>query len=263
GQTHPCAQSPPPLRARDLPRLIQQVPRSRAATRLYRRRTRTHRTHAHPPALLHPPRARPHAARHGPAHRLRTVPSHDLTAPQPSAQEVGDADGCAGEAPAEIGSFSQFLPPWLRLGYTVAEPELIERMRTHRRYSIRHVPGHTQRAMALLIDSGQFHRTISRRRNHLRRKWETLTAALAKHLPWTVPFPAGGVSVWIEAPAGVNGRALAEECLRRGVVTEPGDPFFLSPEDNLNFFRLGFATIDLEDIEPGVRLLREAIDELG
>src|SRR5699024_10938829 len=117
-----------------------------------------------------------------------------------------------------LGSFSKFLAPGLRLGYIVAEPELIERMRTHRRYSIRHVPGHTQRAMALLIDSGQFHRTISRRRNHLRRKWETLTAALEKHLPWTVPFPAGGVSVWIEAPAGVDGRALAEECLRRGVV---------------------------------------------
>src|SRR5699024_7578819 len=82
-----------------------------------------------------------------------------------------------------LGSFSKFLAPGLRLGYIVAEPELIERMRTHRRYSIRHVPGHTQRAMALLIDSGQFHRTISRRRNHPRRKWETLTAALAKHLP--------------------------------------------------------------------------------
>lgn len=161
-----------------------------------------------------------------------------------------------------LGSFSKFLAPGLRLGYMVAEPELIERMRTHRRYSIRHVPGHTQRAMALLIDSGQFHRTISRRRTHLRRKWETLTAALENHLPWTVPFPAGGVSVWIEAPTTIDGRALAEECLRRGVVIEPGDPFFLSPEDNLNYFRLGFAVIDLEAIEPGVLLLREAIDTL-
>src|SRR5699024_7227487 len=160
-----------------------------------------------------------------------------------------------------LGSFSKFLAPGLRLGYIVAEPELIERMRTHRRYSIRHVPGHTQRAMALLIDSGQFHRTISRRRNHLRRKWETLTAALEKHLPWAVPFPAGGVSVWIEAPAGINGRVLAEDCLRRGVVIEPGDPFFLSPEDNLNYFRLGFPAIDLEDIEHGLRLLREAIEQ--
>lgn len=161
-----------------------------------------------------------------------------------------------------LGSFSKFLAPGLRLGYIVAEPELIERMRTHRRYSIRHVPGHTQRAMALLIDSGQFHRTISRRRTQLRKKWETLTSALEEHLPWAVPFPAGGVSVWIQAPPQLNCRELAEECLRRGVVIEPGDPFFLSPEDNLNFFRLGFAAIDLDSIEPGVLLLSEAIASL-
>lgn len=161
-----------------------------------------------------------------------------------------------------LGSFSKFLAPGLRLGYIVAEPELIERMRTHRRYSIRHVPGHTQRAMALLIDSGQFHRTISRRRTQLRKKWETLTSALEKHLPWAVPFPAGGVSVWIKGPPELNCRKLAGECLRRGVVIEPGDPFFLSPESHLNFFRLGFAAIDLESIKPGVRLLSEAIDSL-
>lgn len=161
-----------------------------------------------------------------------------------------------------LGSFSKFLAPGLRLGYIVAEPELIERMRTHRRYSIRHVPGHTQRAMALLIDSGQFHRTIARRRTQLRKKWETLTSALEEHLPWTVPFPAGGVSIWIQAPPQLDCRELAEECLQRGVVIEPGDPFFLSPENNLNFFRLGFAAIDLDAITPGVRHLSEAIDSV-
>lgn len=43
-------------------------------------------------------------------------------------------------------------------------------------------------------------------------------------------------------------------------MIERGDPFFLSPDSHRNNFRLGFAAIDIESIEPGVRLLAEAID---
>ncbi len=154
-----------------------------------------------------------------------------------------------------LGSFTKFLAPGLRMGYLVADAELIDELRNQRRYKIRHIPGHPQRAMALLIESGQYQRTISRRRTQLQRKWQVLTEALEEFVPWEIHCPPGGVSIWIRGPEGLDCVRLAAEALKAGVVIERGDVFFDDPESNRNYFRLGFAAIKLEAIRPGIREL--------
>jgi GntR family transcriptional regulator/MocR family aminotransferase len=160
-----------------------------------------------------------------------------------------------------LGTFSKFLAPGLRLGYLVAAPELIGELRRQRRYRIRHPSGHTQRAMALFIESGQYHRTVRRRRFHLARRWQVLRDALNEHLPWPVTPPPGGVSVWLAGPPELNCVELSAEALKCGVVIERGDVYFSEPESNRNHVRLGFAALASEAIKPGVEILGRLIDE--
>ena len=162
-----------------------------------------------------------------------------------------------------LGSFTKFLAPGLRMGYLVADAELIDELRNQRRYKIRHIPGHPQRAMALLIESGQYQRTISRRRTQLQRKWQVLTEALEEFVPWEIHCPPGGVSIWIRGPEGLDCVRLAAEALKAGVVIERGDVFFDDPESNRNYFRLGFAAIKLEAIRPGIRELGRVLAGLS
>ena len=161
-----------------------------------------------------------------------------------------------------LGTFSKFLAPGLRLGYLVAAPELIRELRNQRRYRVRHASGHVQRAMSLLIDSGQYHRTVRRRRTQLQRKWHTLRDALNELLPWRVDPPPGGVSIWVTGPSELDCVELARAALARGVVIERGDIYFTERDAHRNHFRLGFAAIPLESIRPGVQQLAAVVHQI-
>jgi GntR family transcriptional regulator/MocR family aminotransferase len=164
-----------------------------------------------------------------------------------------------------LGTFSKFLAPGLRLGYLVAAPELVAELRRQRRYRVRHASGHVQRAMALLIQSGQYQRTVRRRRTSLARRWHTFRDSLNEHLTWSVDPPPGGVSIWLPGPPELDCVELSARALRHGVVIERGDIYFSDPAAHRNYLRLGFAALPLQAIEPGVavlaRLVREQLDE--
>ncbi len=158
-----------------------------------------------------------------------------------------------------LGTFSKFLAPGLRLGYIVADPELIEALREDRRYDIRHPPGHVQRAMALFIESGQYQRSVRQHRGALRRKWEAMCEAIERYFDWPVPVPPGGVSIWVEGPAGLDAPLLARDLMGKGVIIERGDICFLDAAAHRHCFRLGFAATRLESVDTGVRLIAEAV----
>ncbi|MCB1905728.1 MAG: PLP-dependent aminotransferase family protein [Rhodocyclaceae bacterium] len=162
-----------------------------------------------------------------------------------------------------VGSLSKTLAPGLRLGYVVAPAELVRELRGVRRLNLRHPNAYMQRAFALFLSLGHHDSLLRRLSSAHRERAELLAAALDRHLPQVDYVPvSGGSSCWLTAPDWLDADELAREAKRRGVLLEPGAVFFDDRCPPGNVFRLGFASIRADHIEPGISALAEAYSAL-
>lgn len=163
-----------------------------------------------------------------------------------------------------LGSLTKNLLPGLRLGFIVADEELIQELRALRRYMYRHPPQNNQRAMALFMSMGYYDEHARRLRDVLARKWQLMTKAMTKHLPdFHFTGTAGGSSLWVQGPQTLDAWSLQRKASAQGVLIEPGDIHFMGMQKERCYFRLGFGAIPDEKIEPGIQALARAWHEMS
>ena len=160
-----------------------------------------------------------------------------------------------------VGSFSKALFPGLRLGYLVAPAPVIDAARELRAIMLRHPPGHLQRAAAYFLAQGHCDALIARLEERLAERRAVLAAALDEAGLEVAGATSGGSALWMRAPAGMDTTALAARLLDRGVVIEPGAPWFAAG-GRCSFFRLGYAAIATDRIAEGVRRIAEVVREM-
>ena len=105
------------------------------------------------------------------------------------------------------------------------------------------------------------HDSLVRRLSHAyRERWQAMGDALSTHLPESSRMPTfGGTAYWVRGPRGLDARTLRDRAQAHGILIEPGDIFFHTPEPPLNFFRLGFSSVPVDRIEPGIEKLATLI----
>ena len=161
-----------------------------------------------------------------------------------------------------VGSLSKSLFPGLRIGYLVGPEKLISEARALRKFIMRHPPSNNQRTTALFLSQGHHDTLVHRLHRAYRARWQEMGEALSKHLPNSSKAPAiGGTSFWVKGPKGLDADHLARTAETRGLIIEPGRINFLANDGPTNFFRLGFSSIAIEQIEPGTKLLAELTDQ--
>ncbi|MEQ8895911.1 MAG: PLP-dependent aminotransferase family protein [Roseovarius sp.] len=174
-----------------------------------------------------------------------------LRAPLPALKSL-DTDGRV----IYVGSFSKSIFPGLRLGYLVGPEPFIREARALRASVYRHPPGHIQRTAAYFLSLGHYDSLIRRMGQVFSRRRKVMEEALAGHgLGVAGRGVFGGSSIWMRAPETVNTRELDRRLRDKGVLIEPGRPFFHAAEPPENFYRLAYSSISSERIPEGVARL--------
>jgi 2-aminoadipate transaminase len=159
-----------------------------------------------------------------------------------------------------LGSFSKILAPGLRLGYIVANEELINKLVQLKQAADLHTPSLTQRIAYHVIKDGFLETHIPKIRDLYRHRCQTMLNALQRYMPATVTWnkPEGGMFIWIELPKNINATELLSEAIQHKVAFVPGETFFANTI-HTNCMRLAFVTVPEEKIEQGVSILAQLI----
>ncbi|TVS18448.1 MAG: PLP-dependent aminotransferase family protein, partial [Gammaproteobacteria bacterium] len=108
------------------------------------------------------------------------------------------------------GSLSKSLGPGLRLGFLVADAELIEQARALRRLMFRHPPPLIQHAVSLFIEYGHYDAHLKRLSTAFNERWEVIASALDEHLPdFRRASEFRGSATWVGGPDWLNSDRLA------------------------------------------------------
>jgi DNA-binding transcriptional MocR family regulator len=105
-------------------------------------------------------------------------------------------------------------------------------------------------------------RHIAKMKKVYRSRLEALEECLEKDMPeetgWT--HTEGGMCLWLTLPPGFDAAEFLIHGRERGVLFVPGS-YFYSQHPQPNTLRLGFASLDEDNITRGIRILAETLKQ--
>jgi len=155
-----------------------------------------------------------------------------------------------------IGSFSKSIAPALRVGYIVAEWELLARMLALKTDA---GSGALEQMMLGEFCPAQFDVHVPELTRGLRKKLETLMDALNEQFGTAAEFadPKGGIFLWVKLPDEVDTLKLFAPALAAGVAINPGPEWTTDKTYGKSRTRLCFANPSHEAIRAGIATLAE------
>jgi GntR family transcriptional regulator/MocR family aminotransferase len=162
-----------------------------------------------------------------------------------------------------IGSFTKKISPAIRVGYVVAPQNIIRELIKLRRIIDRQGSNLEERALADLLEDGTIKRFTRKALQTYRQRRDLFCSLLSSELSEEITFrePEGGMAVWAKFREDIDMEKLARVCAKKGLYVSDGKIY--SPEDEwLNSCRMGFASMNLAEIEEGMGMLKNSLKSL-
>lgn len=159
-----------------------------------------------------------------------------------------------------LGTLSKTLSPALRIGWVCGPKAVIEKLVLLKQGADLHVSTINQMVAHRAVSEG-YDQHLHRLRGAYGHKARVMLTALDKVMPKGVTWshPEGGMFVWIDLPAGIDGAELLARAIKEErVAFVPGAPFF-AEVPRANAIRLSYSLPTDDQIEEGVQRLARLI----
>ena len=166
-----------------------------------------------------------------------------------------------GDRVITVGSFSKLLAAGLRLGWIIANPQIITKVYDS---GTRAMGGGANplisHMVAHLCQTGYLEHHIDYLQEVYRNRRDVMLAALDRFMPKSVSWnrPEGGYFIWLTLPPHLSATELVQAADVEGVTCLAG-PAFYAGEGGDNHIRLAFSYVPADKIEAGISQLAQTI----
>ena len=160
-----------------------------------------------------------------------------------------------------MGSFSKIISPGMRVGYLVAQKDVLRKCTIGKQGTDLHTPNLNQAIVDQFLRRDLLNRHIESIIPAYREKLNLMLSELDSFPKGTKYIvPEGGLFIWVEMPEGFNATELFEKAVEAGVAYVPGTHFYPYGGHH-NTLRLNFSNSTPEQIKEGMAKLRRLFEE--
>ena len=162
-----------------------------------------------------------------------------------------------------LGSFSKIVTPGMRLGFAIADKEIIKMLETAKQASDLHSNIFGQYLICDYLLNNDLDKHIEKIKKLYKTQANAMISAMEEYFPKTVKFtyPKGGMFTWVTLEDGKDVLTLFDKAIAQNVAFVPGHPFYVKP-DNVNTLRLNYTNADEQTIKEGIKRLSNALGEI-
>lgn len=175
----------------------------------------------------------------------------------PSLYELADGRGVI-----YLSTFSKILSPGIRLGFVLAEPEIINELVLAKQAADLQPNSLIQRAVWHYGKNGSLDKHIPLITEAYKNRSNIMLQAIERCFPKSVRCypPEGGMFVWCELPKGASATKLFKKAIEAKVAYVTGSVFYANGGGD-NTFRLNFTNSTDNQIREGIQRLGKVLQE--
>jgi 2-aminoadipate transaminase len=162
-----------------------------------------------------------------------------------------------------LGTFSKILAPGFRMGWVIADKEIIDKFVTAKQATDLCTPAILQMAVARYMQKGFLQKNLSKTIDMYREKRDLMLNCFREFMPEGVTWtePEGGLFLFLNLPEHMNAEELFHVAIKNKVAFVIGQVFHCDGSGT-NTMRLNFSFPTHEQINEGVKRLADSIKSM-
>ncbi len=159
-----------------------------------------------------------------------------------------------------LGTFSKIFAPGLRLGWVIAEPEILHKYNLVKQGADLQCSTMAQREIDKFLEMYDIEVHIEKIKKVYKVRRDLMLEVMRTEFPAGVTYttPSGGLFAWATFPKEIDASLLLKKALEQRVAFVPGEPFYPNG-GNTNHCRLNYSNMPDDKIVEGMKRLAKVL----